>query len=103
MAYLSENVGREAEEPDGINSRNAPEPLRGTGYPALTVPRGICSTNHDRRKKLVLHIDLNNTILISDAVTGQGTVATLDYFLSTVTWGRMNREGKVQHDLSSVL
>lgn len=97
MAYLSENVGREAEEPD---ARNVPEPLRGTGYPALTVSRGICSTNHDRRKKLVLHIDLNNTILISDAVTGQGTVATLDYFLTTVTWGRMSREGKVQHDLS---
>lgn len=42
-----------------------------------------------RKKKIVLHIDLNNTILVSDAVTKQGTVAALEYFLSTVTWGRM--------------
>lgn len=42
-----------------------------------------------KRKKIVLHIDLNNTILVSDAVTKQGTAAALEYFLSTVTWGRM--------------
>lgn len=42
-------------------------------------------------KKLVLHFDLNNTILVSDAVTRQGTVAALEYFLSTVTWGRMTK------------
>lgn len=40
-------------------------------------------------RKIVLHFDLNNTILVSDAVTRQGTVAALEYFLSTVTWGRM--------------
>ena len=45
------------------------------------------------RRKLVLHIDLNNTILVSDAVTAQGTVAALDGFLATVTWGRMNQKG----------
>lgn len=44
-----------------------------------------------RKKKIVLHIDLNNTILVSDAVTKQGTMAALEYFLSTVTWGRMNK------------
>lgn len=42
-------------------------------------------------KKLVLYIDLNNTILVSDAVKRQGTVAALEYFLSTVTWGRMKK------------
>lgn len=42
-------------------------------------------------KKVVLHFDLNNTILVSDAVTRQGTVAALEYFLSTVTWGRMTK------------
>lgn len=42
-------------------------------------------------KKLVLHFDLNNTILVSDAVTRQGTVAALEYFLSTVTWGCMTK------------
>lgn len=42
-------------------------------------------------RRIVLHLDLNNTVLVSDAVTGQGTVAALEYFLSTVTWGRMTK------------
>ncbi|XP_041130928.1 uncharacterized protein si:dkey-32e6.3 isoform X2 [Polyodon spathula] len=57
----------------------------------------VCSVHlelpHPRRRKLILHLDLNNTILVSDAVTKQGTVAALDYFLSTATWGRVNRQG----------
>lgn len=64
----------------------------GRGDPAAeTVPRELSGTS--RSRKLILHIDLNNTILISDAVTSQGTVAALDYFLTTVTWGRMSKHG----------
>lgn len=59
----------------------------------------VCSVHlelpQSRRRKLILHLDLNNTILVSDAVTKQGTVAALDYFLSTATWGRVNRQGKI--------
>ncbi|XP_023681653.1 uncharacterized protein [Paramormyrops kingsleyae] len=47
-----------------------------------------------RQRKLILHIDLNNTVLVSDTVTKQGTIAALDYFLSTVTWGRITKQGK---------
>ncbi|XP_074537004.1 uncharacterized protein LOC141798935 [Halichoeres trimaculatus] len=95
MADFGENNGPENVESDGTNGRTVPPGrLDETGDPAVTaVPRGLWS-NHERRKKLVLHIDLNNTILVSDAVTGQGTVAALDYFLSTVTWGKMNKQGK---------
>ncbi|XP_060914255.1 uncharacterized protein si:dkey-32e6.3 [Labrus mixtus] len=93
MAELSENNSRESEEANGTKSRKVPEVLCETGDPAVTVPRGLWS-NHERRKKLVLHVDLNNTILVSDAMTSQGTVAALDYFLSTVTWGKMNKQGK---------
>ncbi|XP_076596182.1 uncharacterized protein LOC143326496 [Chaetodon auriga] len=89
MAEFALNSGRQAEEHDGTNSRHVPEPLCGTGDPAVTVP-----SHHDQRKKLVLHIDLNNTILVSDAATAQGTVAALDYFLTTVTWGKMSKHGK---------
>lgn len=95
MAELNEKLGREAEDHDGTDDRNVPEHLCGTGDPAVTVPRGLSSSHHERRKKLVLHVDLNNTILISDAVTSQGTMAALDCFLTTVTWGRMSRHGKV--------
>lgn len=94
MAEFNEKLGREAEDHDGIDSRNVPEHLCGTGEPAVTIPRGLSSSNHERRKKVVLHVDLNNTILISDAVTSQGTVAALDYFLTTVTWGRMSKHGR---------
>ncbi|KAL0158398.1 hypothetical protein M9458_046474, partial [Cirrhinus mrigala] len=52
--------------------------------PADSIPRRPS-------RKVVLHFDLNNTILVSDAVTRQGTVAALEYFLSTVTWGRMTK------------
>lgn len=99
MAEFNERLGREAEDHDGAGGRNVPEHLCGTGDPAVTVPRGLSSSNHERRKKLVLHVDLNNTILISDAVTGQRTMAALDYFLTTVTWGRMGKHGKVGDDL----
>ncbi|XP_051518692.1 uncharacterized protein LOC127420438 [Myxocyprinus asiaticus] len=52
--------------------------------PTESVPRRTA-------KKLILHFDLNNTVLVSDAVTRQGTTAALEYFLSTVTWGRMTK------------
>lgn len=98
MAEFGENSGRQAEEHDGTNSRNVPEPLCGTGDSSVTVPRGPWSSHHEQRKKVVLHVDLNNTILVSDAVTGQGTVAALEYFLTTVTWGKMNKHGKLEID-----
>lgn len=47
-----------------------------------------------RQRKLVLHIDLNNTILVSDTVRGEGPSASLNTFLSTVTWGKVNRAGE---------
>lgn len=84
-----------AEEHEGTESRSVCVPARGTaGDPALSVPRGLGSADHAPRKKLILHMDLNNTILVSDTVTGQGTVAALDYFLTTVTWGKMSKHGK---------
>lgn len=89
MAEPSENLSRGAVSQDGTESRN--EPPAGTHDPAVTVPRGISSPT--RSKKLVLHVDLNNTILISDAVRSQGTVAALEYFLTTVIWGRMSKHG----------
>lgn len=76
---------------DGTDTSDAPQTL--CRDPPATVPRWLWSPN--RPKKLILHIDLNNTILISDAITTQGTVAALEYFLTTVTWGRMSRGGRV--------
>ncbi|XP_034392604.1 uncharacterized protein si:dkey-32e6.3 [Cyclopterus lumpus] len=93
MADLGENSCREAEEHDGTNGRRVNEP-RTARDPAGTVLRGPGTSNYDRRRKLVLHVDLNNTILVSDTLTTQGPMAALDYFLSTVTWGKMSKQGK---------
>lgn len=69
-------------------------------YNAERIPKTSIDQNSDgaedkdpRRpsRRIVLHFDLNNTILVSDAVTRQGTVGALEYFLSTVTWGRMTK------------
>lgn len=80
-------------EPNGTSGRKGDQPpCESGGDPAVeTVPRVLSCSN--RSRKLILHVDLNNTILISDAVTSQGTVAALDYFLTTVTWGRMSKHG----------
>uniref|UniRef100_A0A3Q2CUR4 Si:dkey-32e6.3 n=1 Tax=Cyprinodon variegatus TaxID=28743 RepID=A0A3Q2CUR4_CYPVA len=85
-----------ADEHEGTEDRGTREPERPPAArdPAATVPPGLGSEKQAPRKKLVLHMDLNNTILVSDSVTGQGTVAALDYFLTTVTWGRMSESGK---------
>lgn len=55
-----------------------------------------------KKTKIVLHVDLNNTILVSDAVTKQGTVAALEHFLSTVTWGRMAK-GELDTQLGNMM
>ncbi|XP_071331668.1 uncharacterized protein [Trachinotus anak] len=95
MADFGENISRQAEEHEGTNSRNVPEPVCGAGNELkVMVPRRLWSSNQDQRKKLVLHVDLNNTILVSDAVTHEATVSALEYFLSTVTWGKMSKHGK---------
>lgn len=47
-----------------------------------------------RRRRLVLHVDLNNTVVVADTVTGQAPRAALNTFLSTVTWGRAGAAGE---------
>ncbi|KAM9750905.1 uncharacterized protein ACNS7B_007892 isoform 1-T1 [Menidia menidia] len=84
MAEVGEGSGPR-EEGTGTGSAGPGSP--GNGSP------GNGSPGNGRSRKLVLHVDLNNTILVSDAVTGQGTVAALDYFLTTVTWGKMSKQG----------
>nr|XP_020651026.1 uncharacterized protein LOC110079907 [Pogona vitticeps]XP_020651027.1 uncharacterized protein LOC110079907 [Pogona vitticeps] len=49
-----------------------------------------------KKRKLVLHIDLNNTILVSDAVTNQDPRTALNYYLTTVTWGKISPAGEWQ-------
>ncbi|XP_048462448.1 uncharacterized protein si:dkey-32e6.3 [Rhincodon typus] len=54
----------------------------------------IPKTLNCSRSKLIVHLDLNNTVLLFDTVTRQGPRRALSSFLTTVTWGRINQEGK---------
>lgn len=99
MAELRDNTSRQADEHDATSSENVPEPASRTAEPgtaelAPAVPRPLSSAGREQKRKLVLHVDLNNTVLVSDVVQSQSTVAALDYFLTTVTWGRMGPNGK---------
>ncbi|XP_035193843.1 uncharacterized protein LOC118173424 isoform X2 [Oxyura jamaicensis] len=49
-----------------------------------------------RRRRLVLHMDINNTVLAADTVTGTGPRAALNSFLCTATWGRTGADGEWQ-------
>ncbi|OCT85879.1 uncharacterized protein LOC108714686 [Xenopus laevis] len=60
----------------------------------LPVQPPNLSLQQPKKRKLVLHFDLNNTILVSDASTGQGPRAALNSYLSTVTWGQISETGE---------
>ncbi|KAM8831114.1 uncharacterized protein ACB058_019148 isoform 1-T1 [Synchiropus picturatus] len=51
------------------------------------------SLSDGRKSKLILHVDLNETILASDEALGRRTVASLDCFLASNTWGTV-KHGK---------
>jgi len=53
---------------------------------------GVCS---DRKRKLVLHFDVRNTILVSDSATHDNVEQALNSFLTGVTWGREEPTGWV--------
>lgn len=104
MAEVGKNSDRQAKRHDRKNRGREPQTAGGAGEPApASVPRGLRSPNPGHKKKLVLHVDLNNTILVSDAVTSQGTVSALDGFLATVTWGRMSRHGNVRTHVTCLI
>ncbi|XP_068551069.1 uncharacterized protein [Anas acuta] len=48
------------------------------------------------RRRLVLHLDINNTVLPADTVTGRGPREALNGFLCTATWGRDGEGGEWQ-------
>ncbi|XP_064606857.1 uncharacterized protein LOC135471522 [Liolophura sinensis] len=43
------------------------------------------------QRKLVLHFDIRNTILVADSVTKVNVEQALNSFLTSVTWGRVDR------------
>ncbi|XP_026573715.1 uncharacterized protein LOC113447632 [Pseudonaja textilis] len=69
------------------------ELLEATTIPSRLLPGPVLSS---KKRKLILHIDLNNTILVSDAITKQDPGAALNYYLSTVTWGKLSHTGEWQ-------
>ena len=46
------------------------------------------SGHHRRHRRLILHFDLRNTILVADSVTNVTVEHALNSFLTSATWGR---------------
>ncbi|KAK7102551.1 uncharacterized protein [Littorina saxatilis] len=61
--------------------------------PSVTeaIPRSPRLDGSGRRKKLVLHVDLRNTILVSDSVTNVAVEQALNAFLTGATWGQVDK------------
>ncbi|XP_074139368.1 uncharacterized protein LOC141551530 isoform X2 [Sminthopsis crassicaudata] len=93
---------RRTPSPSGSPGREEPgKPLgpRPAGGPGAEGRDSPGSPEHPlpvRTKKLVLHMDINNTIFVSDSATGEGPKAALSSYLSSVCWGHFNQEGKWQ-------
>lgn len=59
---------------------------------SIPSPRPVCLES-GRRRKLVLHLDIRNTILVADSVFSVNVEQALNSFLSSVTWGRETVNG----------
>lgn len=71
----------------------APFPGNGLRVAGSGADSGTMSGRAGRRR-LVLHVDLNNTVVAADAVSGLGPREALNIFLSTATWGREGADGE---------
>ncbi|KAJ7317140.1 hypothetical protein JRQ81_003302 [Phrynocephalus forsythii] len=97
---------RSPSEQDNVGScaegQHGPSPERQREEQLACQPPGVITQFNPisetilnpKKRKLVLHIDLNNTILVSDAVTNQDPRAALNYYLTTVTWGKISPAGE---------
>ncbi|XP_038595813.1 uncharacterized protein LOC119919465 isoform X2 [Tachyglossus aculeatus] len=88
----SRPLRRENDPPDfsqeAEGSGEAEDPPQLTPPPAELLGQGP--------RKVVLHVDLNNTILVSDSIMKQGPLAALNNYLSTVCWGKLSQTGEWQ-------
>ncbi|XP_052779291.1 uncharacterized protein LOC128216686 [Mya arenaria] len=49
-----------------------------------------------KQRKLILHFDIRNTVLVADSVTNVSVEQALNSFLTGVTWGREDTSGEWQ-------
>uniref|UniRef100_A0A8C3BYJ8 Uncharacterized protein n=1 Tax=Cairina moschata TaxID=8855 RepID=A0A8C3BYJ8_CAIMO len=76
-----------------------PPPPPGSGAAApvpVPVPVAGAMSGRAGRRRLVLHVDINSTVLPADTVSGHGPREALNSFLCTATWGRDGPGGEWQ-------
>jgi hypothetical protein len=59
------------------------------------------ATTTASRRHVVLHFDLNRTVLMSDAAGGRTMENTVDYLLSECTWGVVDAQDAAKVRMSS--
>ena len=52
------------------------------------------NTSRTKQRKLILHFDIRNTVLVADSVTNVSVEQALNAFLTGVTWGREDASGE---------
>ncbi|KAL8610263.1 hypothetical protein ACOMHN_038958 [Nucella lapillus] len=72
-------------------------PRDGSPMVIQRIPRSPRLPDGRRPKKLVLHVDLRNTILVADSVTNVAVEQALNSFLTGATWGGEDGERWVWH------
>jgi len=63
-----------------------------SNIPAVDVDSNMTTGGVPPRRKLVLHFDIRNTILVADSVTQVNIEQALNTFLTGVTWGTDDKE-----------
>lgn len=61
--------------------------------PRSNVVNTVFSPNNKGKRKLILHFDIRNTVLVADSVTNVSVEQALNSFLTGVAWGRESPGG----------
>ncbi|KAH9504781.1 hypothetical protein Btru_061945 [Bulinus truncatus] len=84
---------------DEDNEQDGRRPLTASTDLSLpTSPRGhaIYGNRHAKRK-LILHLDIRNTVLVADSVTNVAVEEALNSFLTGVVWGKEENDRWILH------
>ncbi len=86
--------GKSAESRTHVHQSNGESELY-KSEPEVGDPEKVLTISEDRQchRKLVLHMDVRNTILVADSVTNVSVEQALNSFLTGVTWGQVEANG----------
>lgn len=92
QGQLNEKMDKINEDKDCENGETSDCNANSTEEPLSNVVNTAVSSS-DKRRKLILHFDIRNTVLVADSVTNVSVEQALNSFLTGVVWGREGQDG----------